>query len=357
MKTKLIINIDELNEYEHEWNEVVQNSINSEVFFTYEWMKAFIKHFDKNSVKYFIVIAIENKKIIGIAPLAIREKKVGFSKVNVLQTLVNRTSDYSDFYFDKNYNGYEIMKNILKVIYEKKEHWDYIELTNFNTRSSSIFLIQELALNYFKSECFLEQSIMTPYFNYGIDEVKINKKQMKDIERREKKLIGDNEITINVGSEWNEEVWKALIEFHKAKWEKSIFYNSQYIDFYEEAIKTLYEKDMVEFSYIKIGDDIGAIHFGFKNHKKVYYYIPIYNPKYATTGVGTILLKHIFDHYKTSKTEFDFLRGNELYKFYWTDKLHMNYNIYISDKLYLKLYIKLLLAAKKSKTLRRILKK
>ncbi|QHI73870.1 GNAT family N-acetyltransferase [Aminipila terrae] len=138
-----------------------------------------------------------------------------------------------------------------------------------------------------------------------------------------------------------------------------MFNNRRYISFYEEFIRENYNN--VELSYIEINKEIAAVHFGFKDNYKIYYYIPVYDEKYINTGVGAILLYNIIEFYFDKVLEFDFLRGNEQYKFNWTDEIKMNYEVnifknnYLGKIKYLIIIIKHLL--KKSRKLRRILNK
>ncbi|EJO5346045.1 GNAT family N-acetyltransferase [Clostridium botulinum] len=360
MDIQIINSLKELNSYSEQWENVINNSENPEIFYSWNWISTFLNNMCNKEIEIFTMLIKEKKEIVGIVPLCIEEKKVGLIKANVMRPIVNKTADYSSFYFDKKYNEYELLKKVFKVIYENKEKWDYIELTNFSTRNRSTYLIKQIIENVFQSQCFFEQSVMSPYLKYNSRHNKINKKQLKDIERRERKLIKDHKLEIFVNSKWNKEVWQEFINLHKEKWKNGIFFNKKYIEFYEQLIPKLEEKDQLEFSYLKVDGNVAAIHFGFKTEKKVYYYIPVYSSQYLRKGVGSILLKHIVENYSQTKMEFDFLRGDEKYKFDWTDTVHMNYNFYVVNenrKMYLSNYISLFLGAKKNKTIRKLLKK
>ncbi|EPY2271623.1 GNAT family N-acetyltransferase [Clostridium sporogenes] len=360
MDIQVINSFKELNKYSLQWENLINSSENPEIFYSWNWISNFLKYMCNKRIEIFTILILDKNEIIGIVPLRIEKRKIGFITARVMCPIVNKTVDYCSFYFHKKYNEYELLKKAFKVIYENKEKWDYIELTNFNTRSRSTYLIKQIVEKVFHGKCFFEQSVMTPYLKYNSIDNKINKKQLKDIERRERKLEKNHNLEIYINAKWDREVWDKFIKLHKEKWEKGIFFNKEYIEFYEELIPKLEEKQQLEFSYLKVDGNIAAIHFGFKTEKKVYYYIPVYSSEYLSKGVGSILLKHIVDNYSKNKMEFDFLRGDEKYKFDWTDTVHMNYNFYIINenrRLYLSNYISLVLWAKKNKTIRKLLKK
>ncbi len=83
---------------------------------------------------------------------------------------------------------------------------------------------------------------------------------------------------------------------------------------------------------MNIDNQTVAIHFGFRDKNKFYYYMPSFDPEFRNKGVGMILLQSIIEHEKDNVQVFDFLRGNEPYKFTWTDKLTFNYDIWAVSK-------------------------
>ncbi|WP_422121618.1 GNAT family N-acetyltransferase [Peribacillus frigoritolerans] len=91
-------------------------------------------------------------------------------------------------------------------------------------------------------------------------------------------------------------------------------------------------KNCLEFSYLTLDNECVAIHYGFKDDNKIYYYIPVYSKKMKKNlSLGSILLYNIITYYKERGIkEFDFMRGNEAYKFDWTDAVSMNYDLTIN---------------------------
>lgn len=346
MEFKIIKNYDELCLLEEEWDELINNIDNPQVFYKFGWIKAYLDKIDfklKNSLK--IILVYVKKELIAIFPFVLDGKTLRF--------VTNKTVDYNNIYIRKDTNKYNLIEKTLEYIY-KDVDFDGIELSNISG-DSELYILADILRNKENQKVVLEDSVMTPILTNSEDSSKkIRKKQLKDIDRRRRKLEKENDLNMEIGCDIDGKLWDFICENHKKKWEHSVFNIDEYIDFYKEIISSM--KSHIEASKLMINDEIVAAHFGFKDERKVYYYIPTYKEEFSRNAVGYILLKEIIDTYN-DKIEFDFLRGNELYKFNWTDNVKMNYNLYsykgnIKNLInYQKIYLK------KSKLLRRILKK
>ncbi|MFL0246229.1 GNAT family N-acetyltransferase [Candidatus Clostridium stratigraminis] len=358
MKTSIINNINVFYKLEEDWRNLCRKIDNYEIFYSWEWICTFIKSMELSNINPYVLITEDKDNIISILPLCLEIRKIGIKKVKVLRFIVNRTVDYYNFLIDKDYNKYDVIKSLINELY-KLSDWDLIELQNLNTRHRETLMINEV-LKLFKGlKCIKEINVITPYLYYNEMIIKMNSKQIKDIQRREKKLQRENEVKYCLNVKWDREVWNALIKLHKLRWSQSVFIKKEYIEFYESLIPYLEETKQLEFSYATINNEIAAIHFGFKCKEKVYYYIPIYLNKYSSTGIGAIFLYKIIEHYKDNYIIFDFLRGDEIYKFDWTDLATENLNYYIvkQNNKYLKVYLKFMLKMKENKFVRNIYNK
>jgi CelD/BcsL family acetyltransferase involved in cellulose biosynthesis len=69
-----------------------------------------------------------------------------------------------------------------------------------------------------------------------------------------------------------------------------------------------------------VGAEPVAIHFGFTFRERYYYYIPSFSMKFQAYSPGRILMLRSMERaFKDGLTEFDFLRGDEPYKFDWAN--------------------------------------
>lgn len=350
MEFKLISTLNELIDIKNEWNSLLENIDEPQVFYKWEWVTEYLKNVDvnlKNSLK--VVIVTEKNEIIGIMPFLMENKTLRF--------ITNKTVDYNNIYIHKLHNKYSVLEKVFDYIF-KNEEFDIIALENF-AACSELYIIAEILRNKFNCSAVMEDSVMVPKLVFSeANTSKYRMKQIKDIDRRKRKLEKEKDVKISVGCGMDEDLWSFIQNHHKKRWTESVFNNVEYVKFYEVIMKKIEEN--MEVSKLEIDGEIAAAHFGFKDENKVYYYIPIYDEKYSSSGIGYILLKEIIDHY-SDKVEFDFLRGNENYKFNWCDNIGMNFNLYIYKPGMLNsgkgIMRQIIVFLKKSKTLRKLFNK
>lgn len=355
MQVKLINNIEDFKGIKEQWNEVIKNMQNPQIFYTWEWTHAYLRFLCREDMDLFIIVFTEGDLYIGIVPLCIECIKLGPFRFKVLHHILYKEVCYGDFYFHKDYNQRKLLKKTFEIIFKEQKRWDYIKLLNFNSRGSVTFLIEDVVKNDFHYPCFSEQHQVTSYLELSKLKTKMNTKDIKEIQRREKKLFQECKIDIYIHESWNSEIWDKFLEFHRKKWEDSVFNKKSFVDFYECVMKDFQEKGQLEFSYLLVDQKIGSINIGFIDDEKICGYFTVCDYELGQSGVGLILLKHLISYYENKKVYFDFLGGNQRYKFYWADCAHMNYNFYIINKNkksnFLKFYIQ------KAEFLRKIYKK
>lgn len=350
MNFNLITTYDEFLNLEEVWTSLIERMDSSQIFYQWNWIKTYLEQVDfelKNNL--CIIVGFNKKKADIIIPFLKEGETIRF--------ITNKTVDYNNILINNTQNKYNMISKAIDFLFETVE-FEAIDLNNFKGETE-LYIFQDIINNRKDLKIIMRDSVMVPILKIKDKNVKMKKKSIKDIQRREKKLYELGNVSINVGGKFDKKAWSKIQEFHKKRWKQSIFFNEKYINFYEEFSKCYY--DNVELSYIEINNEIVAVHFGFKDNKKIYYYIPAYDERYINYGVGAILLYNIIEHYSDKILEFDFLRGNEQYKFNWTDEISMNFDVKvfktnISGRLNC-LINELKFILKKSRTLRKILNK
>jgi CelD/BcsL family acetyltransferase involved in cellulose biosynthesis len=117
-----------------------------------------------------------------------------------------------------------------------------------------------------------------------------------------------------------------LTEFfalHQRRWQsvnvKGMFYASEAKQFYRDIATWLLEKGWLHFSYLDVDGEMVFALFGYIYNGKFYAGTAGRDQRYSKYSVGH--LHHMFvirDAIERGLQEFDLLRGNEPYKFYWT---------------------------------------
>lgn len=331
MDIRIIETREEFHALRDAWNRLVDRMHCSEAFFCWEWAAARVEHGLSENDELFILTAEKNGQLLAIAPLCIQRTGLGPLTGRVVRTITGDQADYGSFYLDPGQNHRPLLAALIGVLRDHRHRWDVLHLLNFSSRNPQTFLLADLTESEFEMKCHLGERTLTPYFTYGIDAGKTARSQQKNIERRERNLHSDHQVEIVIGGTFSEEFWSRFVQLHLAKWPESNFRDSAHTAFLRDAITRLEPLGKVEVSWLKIDGELAAMHLGFKTADKVGYYIPVTDQRYQRQGIGGILLKNLIEHYAGQKREFDFLRGNETYKFDWTDSVAANHHLLIEQ--------------------------
>ncbi|USK82060.1 GNAT family N-acetyltransferase [Peribacillus frigoritolerans] len=332
MDVKIIDSIEKFYLIKDDWVSLEKRVDDFQIFYSWDWAESYINNVLDSGDKLFIIMIYEKNTCIGIFPLIFIEREIELKKYKILTYLYRYSVDYNDIYIDKKYNKYSILKKLMNFIHENSKYWDMVELKCLNSRYGTIYLIQDIISKFPSLNLISEQNVITPYINLVHTNDKANLSNMREIRRKERKLRKSFGVDIKINSEFNLEVWNKFTEFHKDTWNDSMFKYNEVENFYKILAKKMENKNCLEFSYLTLDNECVAIHYGFKDENKIYYYIPVYSKKIKKNlSVGSILLYNIITYYKERGIkEFDFMRGNEAYKFDWTDSVSMNYDLTIN---------------------------
>ena len=127
------------------------------------------------------------------------------------------------------------------------------------------------------------------------------------------------------------EVEQALqkhFEFHRERWPKGVFSDSQsaYYSYFRNLFIEKKESLQTILSTLIIDDEFAAIHFGFADVSRFYYFSPTINPKYAKYSPGQLLIQNILkENLKYGDEYFDFMNDAEPYKLKWTKLIAARY--------------------------------
>lgn len=340
MDFKIVRKYDEFLLLKEEWDEIVLAMKNTEVFFVFDWINCFLTYYKPEyKEKLCIVTGYEKNKLEIILPFMLEE--------NTLNYLTTEGSDYNMIYLKNSNNKYIMIKKAIAFLLEK-EDVRKVCLTNMPS-SAELFFLQEI----FREEGFsayLQESVIVPYYSYKQNFV--DKKQLADIKRREKKLATEATMEFLSENKIDEKEMTFLVANRNKKYKDSSLKNKKACEFYIHLPEYIPEYFKVDI--LKIDNNIAALHYGFKFNRKYYYYFPAYAEMYSSKGVGMILLKHIIDGNNDCNV-FDFLKGGEKYKFYWSESAKMNFHLLAYKKGKEQAMLKVLLYLKNKPIVRRIM--
>lgn len=299
---------------ENDWEDLLGRIESPQIFYKFRWAKNYLEYYTpewKNSL--CVVAGYDNQKLIALFPFVLEK--------GVIRFITSQTTDYNMVYVDNTHNRFSLIRKGIECLFENKKI-DSFSLNCFPT-SSVLYLLEEV-LREKDYSAFIEESVMTPTIRVNeVGSEKFNKERMRGIRRKEHKLEREHNVQVICENELSEEVLSFLVDHQTKKFESSKlkYVNTQ--EFYRHLCKDLASQVYINSLYM---DNILVASFFCFVDSKVYCYITSYDEKYSNESVGMILLKKIIEE-NVGVKEFDFLRGNEEYKFYYCDEAGMNFTL------------------------------
>lgn len=316
MKIEVITEFDKLLPEREAWDDLVSRMENPQIFYHFDWFYNYVTYYEPAKKEdLFIVFCRESNpdRVVCIFPFV--------KKGSYLTFAVTKGTDYCSYYADGAVNRYSLVSKVLDWMFENYRI-DAIRLDNFPS-SPEFYLLRD-ALEKRGFAVVTNQAALAPFFLFSEIGAKGSKKKTKNIAYLERQLQkAGHEITYEESSVLDDETLSFIAENKNRAFEDSPFKQAEVVNFYRNVFPVLGEKCLINKLYID--GQLQAAHMGFADDRKIYYYIPTYAAEYAKYGPGMILLKYMMENAKTP--EFDLLRGDESYKFYWGDRVNIDYTL------------------------------
>jgi len=120
-----------------------------------------------------------------------------------------------------------------------------------------------------------------------------------------------------------EEGLNKFFDLHQRRWQsvniRGVFSTSKMKDFYREIASQFLRKNWLHFSCLTVDNEMVSGEYGFAHNRKFYAFTRARDTRCSKYSVGHLhemyLIKYAINNHLQ---EFDFLQGEEPYKFYWT---------------------------------------
>lgn len=150
-------------------------------------------------------------------------------------------------------------------------------------------------------------------------------KRSSNFKRRLKKLEakpGFQFRSVTTPSELRD-AFERFLHLHQLRWSgggSELSGNAQLISFQRELIGTMAESRLLRFDELWVDGECRSSIYGLDDGKTFYYYNTGYDPEWASFSVGLVIIGlSIRNSVERGNLTYDFLRGDETYKFDWAN--------------------------------------
>ncbi|MBP7689615.1 MAG: GNAT family N-acetyltransferase [Thermoflexales bacterium] len=324
METSILRTTDLFDALKPEWNALLHNSTADTPFLTHEWQCTWWACLCEGEL--FVITVRDSGALVGIAPLFILSQPDSAGNVRRLLRLIGSVdaSDYLDLIAVRGRER-EIFDAMLDALAQSNE-WDSLDLYNVPAASTTRLILPDLAVE--RSWSFTEETqvvcpIITLPATFEDYIQSLDKKERHEMRRKLRRGEGTEGLTwyAITGDDQSHNLdieAEAFIDLMmKSRSDKSDFMTDRMRRFFHQMIQATHDGGFLHLSFLEVQGVKAATYLSFDYGQKRL----VFNSGLETTGfqslsAGIVLVaRMIEDAVGRGYTEFDFLRGDEQYKY------------------------------------------
>ncbi len=294
------------------WEELLERAAANNIFLSPQWQSLWWNSLADDE-EMMLLACLDENDLVGVLPLKRKEGHLSFiGSANVC--------DYMDFVVAE---GRE--KEVHQAIgeYVLGLEWKTLELNGVDGKSATMTHLVECLRG-----CGVEVTVRpeevcpTVKLPGSWDEYlsRLSKKDRHELRRKLRRLYSAGDVRYHIAAQCDEfpndlEVFLRLLEGSRA--DKAAFMTPRMRKFFENSLNGLAKTGSVRLSFLEVDGERVSATVCFDYDNRYFLYNSGFNTEYSHLSVGLLLkalcLKTAIE---TGKTEFNFLRGSEPYKYH-----------------------------------------
>ena len=342
------IAIDKVSEGEfgnmrEEWNSLLEKSVTNEIFLLWEWMYSWWDVFKNGSTELYLLRGKNSLgETVGIAPFYLQKQTgIGTLRRNIIRfcSSLETYPDHLDIIATKEYE-HSFSEAVLDYLIRHEQEWDLMRLDGVHENA---MIKKYLASPHPRQNGVLMTSIPSARCPYlAMDDTfedylrSFSSKKRQTLLRKRKILMNREKARLKtVGSdEEPEKHIQELFALHeeraKRKGIKTNFAGEDLYRFHNRITHYWLKEGKVILTFLDKELSPLVSYYCFKHNQKYYYFQAGLSDEGEKKSAGTVLFSLIIENaFKERCKEFDFLRGSEEYKFYWTKEYRKDYSLIV----------------------------
>lgn len=336
-----MLQIHEINTFEKfselrkSWNKVLRRSRDDSPFLTWEHIAVSINNL-KDEQKLKILYITDENKILAIAPLrqSCNYLRNRFRYI-VLEPLdYGAATDYTGLILTEKPN--DCMSFFLEYLYSQN-NWDFFCINDIPKESAVVQILNEHKDLFPKFK--IETGATCPFIKLpdSIEEFQnlLSSNYKRNVARRLRKLKREHGVVeikeyFEVGS--LEQSMNLFFELHQKRWiskgEKGTFNLQEMRNLFLDRARFFAEKGWLGLYFLTVKEKPIAAKYCLKYNEKLYGCLSGFDPDFSSYSVGkTLLIEVIKKAIDQGFKEYDFMKGDEAYKFRLTGNFRKNVNL------------------------------
>ncbi|HEX2923017.1 MAG TPA: GNAT family N-acetyltransferase [Chloroflexota bacterium] len=300
------------------WKELFQRHGGWNLFLSWQWFYNWWSHLGANKELRLLTLT-DNDRLVGVVPLMVDLDEAGRRRLGLIGC--DRTTDYADMLVDPDFAD-PMVEALAHFIADGMGSWDYAEFSSLREPSPFLGSLRTVAATLgLSARVEVANTCPVATLAPSWDEflATLDKTHRHELRRKIRRSQSDGQVTYHLLRS-PEEVGDGLEPFfrlHRAsRPEKAAFLNDELVGFFRSIALSFAREGWMRLSLMRIdGRDVAST-FAFTRGDRLLLYNSGLDPEYRHLSVGIAL--HAADLQQAIAEGahlYDFLRGNEPYKY------------------------------------------
>lgn len=313
--------MEELERLREDWRQLWQRAAAATPFQSPEWVLAWAHHLRSGEPWAFAIRLGE--RLVGLAPFCLAPDGEGRRRVTLMGTGV---SDYLDTLAEPGFES-TVAAMIYNHLDERADLWDCADFQQL--RAESPLLAQDFGPT---RHAPVELQEQCPVLHAEPDGGwPVPSAFMQKLAYEHRRLSREAQLSFVTADERTfDRAFDALLRLHGARWrrrgEAGVLSDRAVERFHTDAARALLGRGVLRLHVAYDADRPIASFYGFQHRRRTYYYLGGFDPEYERHSAGNQVVRHALERAQhEGATTFDFLRGQEPYKYRWGAVDHPTY--------------------------------
>ncbi len=303
-----------------DWNTLLARSRANTLFLTWQWQTTWWRCLGEGDL--YLLAWYDDGRLVAIAPLYLHDDSAGQRRFDLVGCV--DVSDYLDIIVETGREDTAYSALLDWLASDGCPHWDATGLCNLPASSLTHWRLPELAasrgwqaVTVLEDVCPLIQ--LPDSFETYLHEI-LSKKQRHEVRRKLRRIEEEAAVrwyVAGAASDLGQDI-DAFIELHRlSKQEKLGFMTPSMEVFFRTIMQTMHDAGWLHLAFIEVNGAKAAAMLSFIYQGRLLVYNSGYDPaSYAELSPGIVLTTRIIeDAIDRGLSIFDFLQGNEVYKY------------------------------------------
>jgi len=341
-KIKVVSEPGEFESLSEVWDSLLRKSKDDNpIYLTHEWLSTWWKHFGEG--KKLNVLLIEKEgQLIGIVPLMRTEYRIGLLRISALETIGSLNCNHIGLI--RSGNREEAVSAFLAYLEEELAKSKLVLKLTLVPEDCMFLDLLRRRISLSTNNLVMQEKVKTlaPYITLPAtwDEyfrsLSTNRRHLLRRKLRSLQTAHTVEFRDCAGDNL-ESTLSRFIDLHERRWQsanvKGVFSDPKMEGFYRDIAARFVNKGWLHFSCLVLDGEVVSAEYTFIYNHKFYCTTSARDIDYSKYNVGHLhqmfLIKYAIEK---GLREFDFLKGDEPYKFHWTASSRKYINFVMGKK-------------------------